>query len=214
MTYQPGGGGPGPPGPQGPVGIGIPGLDAEEPDELLPIPGPPGVQGPPGVGSQGPAGPVVFLEAEQGEEGPMGPPGVGIQGIQGIQGVQGIPGATVFLPGEDGEDGMSIVGPMGPQGPSGGGGGGAFTDFTKDLGTSRRSGTFDITGLSGLTADKVVTIVQTAAPIVSKGNARDEAEMDLIQLTGYVVDTTTIRAYWNSSGVMTGVFAFAFQVGG
>lgn len=94
------------------------------------------------------------------------------------------------------------------------GGGGSYTDFTKNLGVSRRSGTFDITGLSGLTADKVVSIVQTAAPIASKGNARDEPEMDLITATGYVVNATTIRAYWQSAGVMVGDHAFAFQVSG
>lgn len=90
----------------------------------------------------------------------------------------------------------------------------AYTAFTKDLGVARRSGTFDITGLSGLTADKVVSIVQTAAPIASKGNARDEPEMDLIRATGYVVNTTTIRAYWQATGVMVGSYNFAFQVSG
>lgn len=97
---------------------------------------------------------------------------------------------------------------------SGGGGGGSYTDFTKNLGASRRSGTFDITGLSGLTPDKVVSIVQTAAQIASKGNARDEPEMDLIRLTGYVVDANTIRAYWNASGVVVGDYAFAFMISG
>lgn len=98
--------------------------------------------------------------------------------------------------------------------PAGGGGGSAYTDFTKDLGVSRRSGTFDITGLSGLTVDKVVSIVQTAVPIASKGNARDEPEMDLIRATGYVVNATTIRAYWQAQGVMVGSYNFAFQVSG
>jgi hypothetical protein len=115
---------------------------------------------------------------------------------------------------EQGEDGMmGPPGPMGPQGPAGGGGGG-FTDFTKDLGVARTSGTFDITGLSGLTTNKVVSIVQTAAPITSKGDARDEAEMDMINLTGYVVNTTTIRAFWQTQGVVVGTYAFAFAVSG
>lgn len=222
VTYKPGsGGGPGPPGPQGPAGAtGIPGLEAEVPEEPLVIPGPMGPQGVAGTtGAQGLAGPAVFLAGESGEDGEIGPPGIqgpaGATGAPGSTGVTGPMGQVVFLEAEPGEDGMiGPPGPMGPQGPAGGGGGGAFTDFTKDLGTARRSGTFDITGLSGLTADKVVSIVQTAAPIASKGNARDEAEMDLIQLTGYVLDATTIRAYWNSSGVAVGTYAFAFQVGG
>lgn len=92
--------------------------------------------------------------------------------------------------------------------------GGSYTAFTKDLGAARSSGTFDITGLSGLTAEKVVSVVQTAAQISSKGNARDEAEMDQIQVTGYVVDTTTIRAYWQAPSVVVGTYAFAYQVSG
>lgn len=93
-----------------------------------------------------------------------------------------------------------------------GGSGATYTDFTKDLGVSRRSGTFDITGLSGLTADKVVNVVQTAAAIASKGNARDEPEMEQIKVTGYVVDATTIRCYWSALGVMVGTYAFAYFV--
>ena len=96
----------------------------------------------------------------------------------------------------------------------GSGGSPTLTNFTKDLGVARRSGTFGITGLSGLTAEKNVVIVQTAAQISSKGNARDEFEMDSIQLTGYVVDAATIRAYWNSTSVVVGTYAFAYLVSG
>ena len=39
------------------------------------------------------------------------------------------------------------------------GGGVTYTEVTQDLGVARSSGTFDITGLSGLTADKLVNIV-------------------------------------------------------
>lgn len=91
----------------------------------------------------------------------------------------------------------------------------AYTSFTKDLGVARRTGTFDITGLSGLTPDRVVNIVQTAGAIASKGNARDEPEMDLIELTGYVVDANTIRAYWACGGGMSvavGTYEFAYVV--
>ena len=99
---------------------------------------------------------------------------------------------------------------------AGGGPAGGLTliDFTKNLGTAHRSGTFDITGLSGLTAGKPVLIVQTAAEIASKGNARDEGEMDQIQATGYVVDATTIRAYWQAPSVVVGTYAFAYAVSG
>jgi hypothetical protein len=97
--------------------------------------------------------------------------------------------------------------------PASGSGAGAWTDFTKDLGTSDKSGHFDITGLSGLTTGKNVAVMQTAQPIASKGNARDEFEFDDIQLTGYVVDASTIRCYWNAKGVVVGTYAFAYQVG-
>jgi hypothetical protein len=115
-------------------------------------------------------------------------------------------------PGLDGADGEP--GPPGPTGPQGvpGAGGSGFTAFTKDLGAARLSGTFDITGLSGLTAAKVVSVVQTAAAITSKGDARDEFEMDPIALTGYVVDASTIRCYWSAPHVVVGTYAFAYLV--
>lgn len=99
--------------------------------------------------------------------------------------------------------------------PAGGGGGGSptYTAFTQDLGAARRSGTFDITGLSGLTADKPVAVMQSAAPIASKGDSRDEPEMDHISATGYVLDATTIRVYWHASAVVVGTYAFAYMVG-
>jgi hypothetical protein len=119
------------------------------------------------------------------------------------------------VPGNDGEDGADgAPGPQGPVGPAGAVGAAVMTAFTKDLGAARRSGTFDITGLAGLTADKVVTIVQTAAQVASKGNARDEPQMDQIQLTGYVVDAATIRAHWWAPAVVVGTYAFAYAVNG
>jgi hypothetical protein len=121
----------------------------------------------------------------------------------------------VFLEAEPGEDGL--IGPpgaTGPQGPAGGGGGLTYSEFSKDLGTARSSGTFDITGLSGLTANKVVNLVQTATAIASKGNAQDEPEMDQIQLTGFVVNSTTIRVYWQAPGVVVGTYQFAYVVSG
>lgn len=131
----------------------------------------------------------------------------GNTGAQGIQGIQGIPGPT-GIDGEEAEFPYLIPGPTGPAGTP------VMTKFTKDLGVARSSGTFDITGLTGLIADKVVTIVQTADAIVSKGNARDEFEMDNIQLTGYTVDAATIRAYWNAPNIVVGTYAFAYMVNG
>jgi hypothetical protein len=89
---------------------------------------------------------------------------------------------------------------------------GVPTNVTVDLGRARRSGTFDITGLSGLTVDKNVVIVQNGLPITSKGNARDEFEMDRIGLTGYVLDAATIRVLWNADNVVVGSYNFSYQV--
>ena len=89
---------------------------------------------------------------------------------------------------------------------------GVPTNITVDLGKARRAGTFDITGLSGLTVDKNVVIVQNGLPITSKGNARDEFEMDNIQATGYVLDAATIRVLWNAGNVVVGSYNFSYQV--
>jgi len=87
----------------------------------------------------------------------------------------------------------------------------------KDLGTSPLfSGTFDITGLSGLTAGKPVYIQQAAGPYTGKGTREDEAEMDQAIITGYAVDANTIRAYWTAqpkSGPLAGNVKFAFIAG-
>jgi hypothetical protein len=90
----------------------------------------------------------------------------------------------------------------------------AVATVVQDLGAARRSGTFDITGLSGLTAGKYVNISMSAGAIASKGNARDEFEMTPIQATGYVVNTTTIRVYWNTANedVAVGNYEFVYAV--
>ena len=87
-----------------------------------------------------------------------------------------------------------------------------FVDFTKDLGVSRRSGTFDLTGLSGLTVGKNATVVQTGQPIATKGNSTDEFEMDAIQLTGFVLNSTTLRIFWQAPSTVVGTYAFAYQL--
>ena len=88
-------------------------------------------------------------------------------------------------------------------------------DFTKDLGAGQRSGTFDI-AVVGFTVGQNVTVVQTAQPIASKGDATDEFEMDAIIVTGYVYDTITIRCHWFSANgsVCVGTYAFAYGVNG
>lgn len=89
-----------------------------------------------------------------------------------------------------------------------------LTTFTKDLGVGAKSGGFTLTGLSGLTIDKVVSIIQTAGAITSKGNARDESEMDSITVTGYVLDSSTIKCFWHATGIVVGTYEFAYFVSG
>lgn len=84
-----------------------------------------------------------------------------------------------------------------------------FTVITQDLGIGR-SGTFDITGLSGLTANKPVTVIQTNDPITSKGDATDEPEMDMIFAVGYTLDATSIRVTWQCSSIVAGEYTFGY----
>lgn len=160
-------------------------------------------------GPQGPTG-LPGIEGKRGQDGLTIP---GQPGATGASGAAGTPGA----PGQDGKKGSDAFHPPGlglqvqpVATPSGGNP--AFVKFTQDLGNGKRSGTFDLTGLSGLTVDKVVHMVQTADPIASKGNSRDEFEMDGIELTAYVLSATSIRAYWNCQNIVTGIYAFAYWV--
>lgn len=216
-------GGLGPPGPAGPQGVtGAQGptgpavfLAAEAIEGEPGSPGPRGLDGASGAaGAQGPAGPAIFLAAEPGEDGMIGAPGS--RGADGATGAQGPVGPAVFFIADPGEDGMiGPPGPTGPQGPAGGGGGLTLTEIEKDLGSvARRSGSFDITGLAGLTVGKQVLVVQKAGPYTGKGTRQDEAEMDQANATGYVVDANTIRVYWTSSGPMMSNVKFGYAVSG
>lgn len=77
------------------------------------------------------------------------------------------------------------------------------------------SGTFDITGLSGLVTGKPVLVFQAAGPYTGKGDREDEAEMDLVTATGYVLNATIIRVYWTtpvSNGPISGNIKFNYIV--
>lgn len=190
--------------------VGPSGLDGRRgPEGMM---GPPGLIGPTGkTGLDGRPG----MDGRRGNDGQMGPPGpVGPTGANGATGATGAVG-PVGPPGLDGRAGaMGPMGQRGDTGPTGAAGAGAtaWTKFTKDLGVARSSGTFDIAGLAGLTADKPVQVVQTADAIASKGNSRDEFEVEPIVLTGYVVDAATIRVYWHADGICVGTYAFAYSV--
>lgn len=90
-----------------------------------------------------------------------------------------------------------------------------YTQVEKDLGArAKRSGTFDITGLAGLTADKQVSMFQAAAAYTGKGTLKDEIEMDQAHVSGRVYDATTIRVYWTCGrfGALKGNVKFNYLV--
>lgn len=76
----------------------------------------------------------------------------------------------------------------------------------------QRSGHFDITGLTGLTAGKPVMIQQAVGPYTGKGSLADEAEMDQVLVSASVLSATTVRAYWVSTGFVIGNFKFNYMV--
>lgn len=184
----------------GPAGsLGPPGLEGESLEEYSLIPGPQGAAGPQGVTG------IIVVEADEPELPLI------IPGTTGLQGPQGVTGFFLTEP-DDPELPLIIQGPAGRDGSAGGGI--TLNNFTKDLGASNRAGTFDVTGLAGLSVDKNVVVVQTMQKIASKGDARDEFELQPIILTGYVVDAATIRALWHCDDVCVGTYAFAYAVSG
>lgn len=87
-----------------------------------------------------------------------------------------------------------------------------YVPFVRTLGAAGRSGSFDVTGLTGLTAGGLVLVAQTAAAIASRGDASDEPEMDAIAATGYVLNATTIRVHWRATGVVVGDYSFVYCI--
>lgn len=216
----------GPTGPTGATGAsgtngndGPPGSDGIDGNDGIPGPqgaiGPTGATGPTGVtgangndGAQGPIG-VPGNDGNDGSDGipglagaagPIGPTGpTGASGNDGAQGPAGVPGQD----GADGQDG--IPGPAGAQGATGNTGpAGApstallLTASVNFGSTAQSSGTFDITGLSGL-------VVNTPILVEPSININDptESEQSCV-ITGYAVSSSVIRCYWNAIDVMQG----------
>lgn len=99
---------------------------------------------------------------------------------------------------------------------SGGAGGLTLAEVEVNLGTTPQlGGNFQITGLSGLTPNNQVLINQKAAPYTGKGTQYDESEMDQVSANGYVLNSTTIQAFWMaepSNGPVAGNFKFGYSV--
>lgn len=84
--------------------------------------------------------------------------------------------------------------------------------FEVDFGSEwLTSGTFDITGLSGLTPGQYIFIQQAPGPYTGKPDP-DEAELSPLWVTAYVYSATTIRCYWAAiEGFVNGHFIFMYR---
>ena len=81
-----------------------------------------------------------------------------------------------------------------------------------DLGTvPRKSGSFTIIS-SGLTIGKQVLVQQATGPYSGKGTLNDESEMDFIGVNGVVINSTTIKCFWNSRTFVKGNFKFNYVI--
>lgn len=186
--------------------------------------GPPGDIGPIGEqGDIGPQGPV----GSSGADGQSGPAGIGVPGSDGadgettivlggqspsagaatlqvILGADGADGDSVFAPGPSGAAGS--VGATGPTGPAGSAGAGLISSVDVNLGTVPLwSGTFDITGLSGLTIGDAVLVTRGIDPTIP-----DEAQ-ESVGAAGVVISATTIRVQWEGiGGPMAGTRRFYY----
>ena len=93
-------------------------------------------------------------------------------------------------------------------------GGLSLTEVEVDLGsTPRTSGSFQITGLSGLPVDEPVLIRQGLGPYTGKGTLADEFEMDTLNVAGKVASASAIQCYWTTDSLVRGNFKFLYAVG-
>lgn len=143
---------------------------------LWAMPGPPGAAGAAGA---------------TGATGPTGPSGSGSS--------TDTPGA--MLPIDDDSPAFNMPGPPGPTGPAGANGvaGSVLNTATVNFGAvAQMSGSFDITGLSGLVVNTPIEVSLAVNPLDPT-----EAEQSCV-ITGYAISATTIRCYWNAIDRMQG----------
>jgi fibronectin-binding autotransporter adhesin len=77
--------------------------------------------------------------------------------------------------------------------------------------TARSSGYFFITG-SSFTPNKAVLIQQANGPYTGKGTLDDETEMDMLIVSGKVLNGTTIKCFWLSQTAVKGNFKFNYRI--
>lgn len=106
-----------------------------------------------------------------------------------------------------------FVGPTPPPPPPSGSGATVLVEVEVFLGSvPRRSGRFSIVG-TGLIIGRPVVIQKANGPYTGKGTLADEAEMDLLVVSGKVVSPTVIECFWNSASPVAGNFKFNYFVG-
>lgn len=94
-----------------------------------------------------------------------------------------------------------------------GGAGFALTTVEVNVGSAwRRSGRFTIAG-AGMTTGKPVLVRQANGPYTGKGTRADEAEMDMLNVSGKVLDATTIECFWTAQRLVRGNFKFDYAIG-
>jgi len=89
-------------------------------------------------------------------------------------------------------------------------------DVQIDIGNiARHSGSFEING-GPWSLGKQIIIIQSTGPYSGKGTREDEAEMDIVSLSGYVKNSSTIKAFWTcapKNGPIKGQIKFGYVVG-
>ncbi len=90
----------------------------------------------------------------------------------------------------------------------------SMTTVEVDLGAiAQDSGSFQITGLSGLTIGASVLIMQAPGPYTGKGDLADEAE-EMVMANAYVLNANTIQAYWSgiNNASISGNIKFMYKI--
>lgn len=78
--------------------------------------------------------------------------------------------------------------------------------------TARRSGRLDLTVPVGISSFFNVVAYQSAAPGENKGALPDAREFDQMLMTAYILDNTTLRISWVSTGPVIGNFNAYYQI--
>lgn len=82
----------------------------------------------------------------------------------------------------------------------------------QSLGTiAQQSGSFSITGLTGLLAFSFVRIWMSTVPGSGQGTLADFTEFEQIQISAEIVNDTSMKCYWIATGPVIGNYKFIYQ---